>query len=61
MGICWCRHGDRDLGGNWARLSLFRHLAAGDQYRYNDRHVSDGLPDSEHAKPGRTGDQPQTQ
>src|SRR6476620_10699714 len=35
-----------------AGVSLFRYLATGDQYGDDDRDVSDGVFDSEHAEPG---------
>src|SRR5690606_31450800 len=43
----------RGLGGDRADLPLVRHLATGDQYRDHDRHLLDGVPDPELAKPRR--------
>ena len=43
------------LGRHRPDVRLFRHLAAGYQHWYDDRHFSDGVSDSELAEPGRRG------
>src|ERR1035438_4729515 len=45
----WPSGGDY-LGGYRADLPLFRHVATGDQQYLQRRHISDGIPDSEHAE-----------
>jgi len=49
-------HRHRDyLGNHRPFVSLLRYMAVGDQYRHDDRDVSDGLPHPEFAEPGQRG------
>src|ERR1700742_4888278 len=59
MGVCCRGICDCVMGCDWALVSLLRYLAISDQYRHNDRHLSHGLSDPEHAEPRCASHQPQ--
>src|SRR5688572_8405072 len=46
-----CFADDNHLGSYRADVWVQRHLAASDQYRNDDSHLSDGISDSENPKP----------
>src|SRR4051812_10789097 len=54
------RAGGGDMGIGWAAVRIFRYVATDHKYRYDDRHIPDGLPDPAYAKQGYPGDPYQT-
>src|SRR5258705_11890690 len=52
---------DHYLDSYRSALSLFRHLAIGNQHRYNNRYVPDGFPDSTEPKQRCAGHPPEAE
>ena len=49
LGFCWSRARNSCLDSHRTNGSFFRYLAIGHQRRHDDRHLSHGVSDPEHA------------